>query len=133
MLCRNVLGSVDQTGSAWFYSGQNGPEFHGDRWLPSQIHAINPIMISLYSIFNGFPVGGGMLRYLWALNRCSPDPLAENRDWPLSNGPAFLLPAHQVVDQSRWPKYRWQLLSYVIITAAESLSITCLSSVTGRR
>jgi POT family proton-dependent oligopeptide transporter len=124
----------DQTGSAWVLQAKKMDlEFAGVTWLPSQIQAINPIMIMTFiPLFNGFPVGGGkrfpgvygLLNRVWTLT-----PLRKIGIGLFLTVPAFLLPAQIElwIEAGHQPNIVWQLLSYVIITAAEVfVSITCL-------
>jgi proton-dependent oligopeptide transporter, POT family len=124
----------DQTGSAWVLQAKKMDlEFAGITWLPSQIQAINPIMIMTFiPLFNGFPIGGGkrfigiygLLNSVWTLT-----PLRKIGIGLFLTVPAFLLPAQIEVwiEAGQQPNIIWQLLCYVIITAAEVfVSITCL-------
>jgi proton-dependent oligopeptide transporter, POT family len=124
----------DQTGSAWVLQADKmDRNFMGVEWLPSQIHAINPIMIMIFiPIFNGFPIGGGrrfpgiygLLNEVFTLT-----PLRKISIGLFLTVPAFLLPAliETWIEAGETPNISWQLGSYVIITAAEVfVSITCL-------
>ena len=124
----------DQTGSAWVLQADKmDREFLGIEWMPSQIQAINPIMIMAFiPLFNGFPIGGGrrypgfygMINKVYKLT-----PLRKIAIGLFLTVPAFLLPAQIEVwiEAGKTPNIGWQLLSYVIITAAEVfVSITCL-------
>jgi POT family proton-dependent oligopeptide transporter len=121
----------DQTGSAWVLQADRMERnFLGFEWLPSQIQAINPIMIMiLIPVFNGVK----------ALNWPGVYPLM-HRVWPLTplrkigigfflTVPAFLIPAwiETQLDAGTSVNIAWQLFAYAIMTTAEVfVSITCL-------
>jgi POT family proton-dependent oligopeptide transporter len=124
----------DQTGSAWVLQADKmDREFMGMSWMPSQIQAINPIMIMIFiPIFNGFPIGGGrrfsglyaMLNSVYKLT-----PLRKIAIGFFLTVPAFAIPAwiEAQVQAGEVVNIGWQLLAYAIITAAEVfVSITCL-------
>ncbi|MFP6611989.1 MAG: MFS transporter [Pirellulales bacterium] len=121
----------DQTGSAWVLQADRMDlNFLGFEWFPSQIQAVNPIMIMvLIPVFNGIKAIGwpGLYRLI-------------DHVYPLTNlrkigigffltVPAFLLPAwiEAQLDAGMFVNISWQLLAYVIMTTAEVfVSITCL-------
>lgn len=121
----------DQTGSAWVLQADRMDlNFLGFEWFPSQIQAVNPIMIMLLiPVFNGFKFIGWPGLY----------PLID-RLFPLTNlrkisigffltVPAFLIPAwiESRLAAGDFVNIGWQLLAYAIMTAAEVfVSITCL-------
>ena len=114
----------DQTGSAWVLQAEKmDRNFLGMEWLSSQIQAINPIMILIFiPIFN-------FIVYP-AINKVFPlTPLRKIAIGFFLTVPAFLLPGWiegQLV-AGETVNIVWQLLSYVLITAAEVfVSITCL-------
>ena len=121
----------DQTGSAWVQqAAKMDRHFLGFEWYPSQIQSINPIMILLFiPLFNGIKA----LRWpgLYALlSRVFPlTPLRKIGLGFFLTVPAFLLPAWIEVQLAAGVEMNiaWQLLAYVIMTAAEVfVSITCL-------
>ncbi len=121
----------DQTGSAWVLQADRMDlNFLGLEWLPSQIQAVNPIMIMvLIPVFNGFKTIGWPGLYS-LIDRVFP--LTHLRKIGIGfflTVPAFLLPAwiERQLDAGEFVNIGWQLLAYVIMTAAEVfVSITCL-------
>ncbi|MEC9465304.1 MAG: POT family MFS transporter, partial [Myxococcota bacterium] len=114
----------DQTGSAWVLQADRmDRNFMGIDWLPSQIQAINPIMIMAF-----IPIFG--LVVYPAINKIFPlTPLRKISIGFFLTVPSFLIPGwiEMQLDAGVQVNIVWQLLSYVIITAAEVfVSITCL-------
>lgn len=114
----------DQTGSAWVLQAEKMDlDWLGITWLPSQIQAINPILIMVFIPIFTFAVYP-------ALNRMFKlTPLRKIAIGMFVTVPAFLLPAwiESRLNAGFQPNIAWQLVSYVIITAAEVfVSITCL-------
>ena len=114
----------DQTGSTWVLQAEKMDcDFLGVTWLSSQIGAVNPLLILLF-----IPLSAGVVYPLL------------NRVWPLTalrkiglglflTVPSFLLTAwvEAQIQAGGHPSIGWQLLAYVIITAAEILvSVTVL-------
>ena len=114
----------DQTGSAWVLQADRmDRNWLGTEWLPSQIGAINPIMIMVF-----IPIFTGLIYP--AINRFFPlTPLRKIGIGFFVAIPSFLIPAWielQIAD-GEFPNIIWQILAYVFLTAAEVLiSITCL-------
>jgi proton-dependent oligopeptide transporter, POT family len=114
----------DQTGSAWVLQADKmDRNFMGIEWLPSQIQAINPILIlTLVPLFS-YVVYPAVSK-VWELT-----PLRKVAIGFFATVPAFLLPAwieSQLV-AGEVVNIGWQLLSYALITMAEILvSITVL-------
>jgi proton-dependent oligopeptide transporter, POT family len=114
----------DQTSSAWVLQARSMDlRFMGIEWLPAQVHALNPIliliMIPLFTYFI-YP----------AINRVFPlTPLRKITIGFFLAAVSFLIPAwieSEIAGGAR-PNIVWQLLAYVVITAAEVfVSITCL-------
>jgi len=121
----------DQTGSAWVLQAQRmDRNFLGFEWLPSQIQAINPIMIMLL-----IPIFNGIKALKWPglydlLNRAFP--LTALRKISIGfflTVLAFLIPAwiEARLDAGEFVNIAWQLAAYGILTTAEVfVSITCL-------
>ena len=114
----------DQTGSAWVLQAQNmDRNFLGIEWLPSQIQAINPILIMTFiPIFNFwlYPAINKLFK-LTAIRKIALGFFVAV--------PSFLVPAwiESRLGAGEVVNIGWQLLAYVIITASEVLvSITCL-------
>jgi POT family proton-dependent oligopeptide transporter len=114
----------DQTSSAWVLQARNMDlQFLGKEWLPAQVHALNPILILImipsftYVIYP-------------AVNRVFPlTPLRKITIGFFLAAVSFLIPAwiETEIAAGARPNIVWQLLAYVVITAAEVfVSITCL-------
>jgi len=114
----------DQTSSAWVLQAkQMDRQWLGIEWLPSQIQAVNPILIMIFIPLFSYGIYP-------ALNRV----FAVTSLRKISIGffltvLAFLISAqieHEIIEGAR-PNIVWQLLAFVVITAAEVMvSITCL-------
>lgn len=114
----------DQTGSAWVLQAERMDlNWLGIEWLPSQIQAINPIMIMAFIPLFGFVIYP-------AINKVFPlTPLRKISIGFFVTVPAFVLPAwiEMRLDAGETVNIVWQLAAYAIITAAEVfVSITCL-------
>ncbi len=114
----------DQTSSAWVLQAQRmDRQWMGIEWLPTQIQAINPILILLFIplfVYGIYPLLGHCMK-LTALRKIS-------IGFFVTVG-AFMVSAYieQLIAQGQTPSIAWQLLAFVIITAAEVMvSITCL-------
>jgi len=114
----------DQTSSAWVLQAQHmDRHWMGIEWLPSQIQAINPILILLFIplfVFVIYPLLSRCME-LTALRKMS-------IGFFVTVG-AFMISAYieQLIAQGQTPPIAWQLLAFVVITAAEVMvSITCL-------
>jgi POT family proton-dependent oligopeptide transporter len=114
----------DQTGSAWVLQADKMDlNFMGVTWLPSQIQAINPILIlTLVPIFAYFIYP--QVSKIWTLT-----PLRKVSVGLFATVPAFLLPAwiESQIIAGEVVNIGWQLAAYALITVAEILvSITVL-------
>jgi len=114
----------DQTSSAWVLQAQHmDRNWMGIEWLPSQIQAINPILILLFIplfVYVIYPLLSRCME-LTALRKMS-------IGFFVTVG-AFMISAYieQMIVQGQTPPIAWQLLAFVVITAAEVMvSITCL-------
>jgi POT family proton-dependent oligopeptide transporter len=114
----------DQTASAWVLQADKMDlRWMGITWLPSQVHAINPILILIFIPIFSYGIYPAMSR-VWPLT-----PLRKIALGFFLTVPSFLIPAwiETRIAAGFQPNIAWQLLAYVIITAAEVLvSITCL-------
>ena len=114
----------DQTGSSWVLQAQElDRRFLGVEWLPSQIQALNPVLILIFIplfSFGLYPL----------LERVFPvTPLRKIGIGLFITVGAFLVPAliETWIAAGATPSIGWQLLAYAILTAAEVfVSITCL-------
>ncbi|MCH2142878.1 MAG: MFS transporter [Phycisphaerales bacterium] len=114
----------DQTGSSWVLQAEDMErEWLGTTWLPSQIQAVNPIMILvLIPIFS-------MLVYPTVTRVFHLTPIRKISIglFIMVIGFAIIAIIQQWIDAGEKPSIGWQILAYAIITAAEvMISITCL-------
>ena len=118
----------DQTGAAWVLQADKMDRtinlmFFQFTMLPSQIQAANPLMILLF-----IPLFSKVVYP--AIDRVFPlTPLRKVSIGFFMTVPAFLIPAwiEMRIGAGASPTILWQLLAYVLITAAEvCVSITCL-------
>jgi POT family proton-dependent oligopeptide transporter len=114
----------DQTGSAWVLQAEHmDRHFLGIKWLQSQIQAANPLLILiLIPVFNYgvYPV----VDKVWKMT-----PLRKMSVGMFATVIAFSLSSwiQMRIDGGATPSIAWQLLAYVLITAAEVMvSITSL-------
>ena len=114
----------DQTSSAWVLQAkQMDRQWLGIEWLPSQVQAVNPILIMIFIpifTYGIYPV----------LDRVFPlNPLRKISIGFFVTMLAFLISAYieQQIVAGFHPNIVWQLFAYVVITGAEVMvSITCL-------
>ena len=114
----------DQTGSTWIIQAENlNRNWLGINWLPSQIQAINPIMILIFAPTFTYFVYPKLNKYFELT------PLKKINIGLFLTVPSFLIIAYlqSQIDLGNTPSIAWQILAYAILTAAEVLvSITCL-------
>ncbi len=114
----------DQSGSKWVLQADRmDRNWLGIEWLPSQINAINPVMIMVFiPIFTWLIYPG--------LNKVFPlTPLRKIGVGFFVAVPSFVIPAwiETQINGGELPNIIWQLLAYVFLTAAEVfISITAL-------
>lgn len=114
----------DQTASAWVQQAEHmNRNFLGIEWLPAQVQAINPLLIlALVPVFTSL-IYPAAARFVTLTAR------GKIACGLFLTVPAFLIPAwaQSQIAAGFEPSIGWQLLAYVMITAAEVLvSITCL-------
>jgi len=114
----------DQTSSAWVLQARHmNLVWMGIEWLPSQIQAVNPILIMVF-----IPLFTYVIYPL--LNRIVPmTPLRKMAMGFFLAVGAFLISAYieRQIGLGMEPAIAWQLFAFVVITAAEVMvSITCL-------
>jgi len=114
----------DQSSSAWVLQADKmDRNLFGLEWLPSQIGAINPVMIMAFIPIFTFLVYP-------ALNRVFPlTPLRKIAIGFFVAVPSFLIPAwiETQIAGGELPNIIWQIAAYVVLTAAEVfISITAL-------
>ncbi len=114
----------DQTASAWVQqAGHMNRNFLGIEWLPSQIQALNPMLILILVPTFSY------LIYPLAQRLMHVSALGKIACGMFLTIPAFLIPAwvESQIATGAAPSIGWQLLAYVVITSAEVLvSVTCL-------
>ncbi len=114
----------DQTGSTWVLQAEKmDRRFAGVDWLSAQIGALNPILILVFIPLFSYVVYPTLGR-IWAMT-----PLRKIGIGLFLTVPSFLIGAYveTQLQSGLQPNIAWQLLAYVIITAAEILiSVTCL-------
>ena len=114
----------DQTGGAWvLQAGRMDREFLGVEWLESQVQAINPLLILAFIPLFSYVIYPAISKVfpLTPIRRISIGLFITVAAFGLSG----LIESW--IDQGLTPNIRWQLLAYVIITAAEVMvSITAL-------
>lgn len=114
----------DQTGSSWVLQAQNmDRNWLGIEWLPSQIQALNPILILTF-----IPLFSYVIYPL--IDRFFPlTPLRKISIGLFLTAASFALIslAQAQIDAGKTPSISWQLLAYVVLTAGEVMvSIVCL-------
>ncbi|MEY3205732.1 MAG: Dipeptide and tripeptide permease [Planctomycetota bacterium] len=128
----------DQSGGAWVQqAARMDRRFLGIDWLESQIQAVNPLLVLLFIPLFGlviYPAVGRLVDFT-PLRRILVGFALATAAFAISAYAERLIDAEAarlaVVPEgaaaARWPSVGWQLLAYVVITAAEVLvSITCL-------
>jgi POT family proton-dependent oligopeptide transporter len=114
----------DQTGSAWVLQATKmDRHFLGVEWLPSQVQAINPILVMILIPFFNFGLYPFVSRFV-ALT-----PLRKIGAGFFITVLATLLTAQieAWITAGQTPNIGWQLFAFLILTSAEVLiSITCL-------
>jgi len=114
----------DQTGSSWVLQAEDlNRNWLGVHWLPSQIQAINPIMIVVLVPTFGFVIYP-LLDKVFPL---SPMRKVSIGLFIMVIGFSMISVVQQWVDQGQEPSIGWQIFAYAILTSSEVMvSITCL-------
>jgi POT family proton-dependent oligopeptide transporter len=114
----------DQTGSTWVLQAEKlDRHWLGINWYPSQIQAINPIMILFFVPVSSYFIYPFLNKYI-ALT-----PLKKISAGLFLAVPSFLIigQVEQWISAGYTPSIAWHILAYTILTASEVLiSITCL-------
>lgn len=114
----------DQTGSTWVEQAEHlDLNFAGYAWLPSQVQTVNPLLIMLFVPLFAYGVYPAIERF-WRLT-----PLRKIGVGLFLTVAAFAVPwwLQVQIDAGAKPSVGWQILAYVLITAAEMMvSVTCL-------
>ncbi|MEO1916122.1 MAG: POT family MFS transporter, partial [Myxococcales bacterium] len=114
----------DQTGSTWVHqAGRMDRNFLGHEWLPSQVQALNPLLILAF-----IPL---YLKVIYpAVERIVPlTPLRKIGAGLFMTSSSFLISAliETWIAAGQTPNIGWQIVAYAILTAAEVLvSVTAL-------
>jgi len=114
----------DQTGSSWVLQAEDlNRNWLGVHWLPSQIQAINPIMIVIMVPIFAF----GIYPVLDKVFPLTPLRKVSIGLFVMVIGFAMVSLVQQWVDQGQQPSIGWQIFAYAILTSSEVMvSITCL-------
>lgn len=114
----------DQTGSTWVLQAENlNRNWLGFEWLPSQIQAINPIMILIFVPLFTYIIYPGLNKIM------DLTPIKKINLGLFLAVPSFFIIGlvQSWIDAGQTPSIGWQIGAYAILTAAEVLiSITCL-------
>lgn len=114
----------DQTGSSWVLQAEKMDRmFLGMEWLPSQVQAINPILVLMFIPIFSKIIYPFMGRFFVVT------PLRKIGIGLFLTAVAFVIPSYieVLILEGQTPNIAWQLFSYLILTCAEVLvSITCL-------
>ena len=114
----------DQTGSTWVIQAENlNRQWLGIEWLPSQIQAINPIMILIFVPTFTYFLYPKINKYFTLT------PLKNISIGLFLTVPSFVIIGYlqTQIDLGYTPSIGWQIFAYAILTASEVLvSITCL-------
>jgi POT family proton-dependent oligopeptide transporter len=106
----------DQTGSSWVLQAEHmNLDFMGMTWLPSQIQAINPILILLYIPLFTFIVYP-LIHKIFPLTPLRKIGIGM---FLVAASFALIMQIQTWIDAGQRPSVAWQLLAFVIITAAE--------------
>lgn len=114
----------DQTGSSWvLQAGKLDRSFGGIEWLPSQIQAVNPLLVLAFIPLFSYIV--------WpALERIVPLPPLSRIAIGLFLAAAsfgIVAAAEYLIETGGRPSIGWQIAAYAVLTAAEIMvSVTCL-------
>jgi proton-dependent oligopeptide transporter, POT family len=114
----------DQTASAWVLQARSmNLRWMGVDWLPSQIQAINPVLILIFIPIFSYGIYPAVNR-VYRLT-----PLRKVSIGLFVTVVSFLIPAwvETLIAAGETPGIFWQVLAYMVLTAAEVMvSITCL-------
>ena len=114
----------DQTGSSWVLQAEDLNRYWlGIHWLPSQIQAINPIMIVILVPTFSFVI----YPFLDKIIDLTPLRKVSIGLFVMVIGFAMVSLLQQWIDQGQQPSIGWQIFAYAILTSSEVMvSITCL-------
>jgi len=114
----------DQTGSSWVLQAKDLDRYWlGVHWLPSQIQAVNPIMILILIPTFSFLVYPAINRVF----KLTPIRKIGIGLFVMVIGFGMVAMLQEAVDAGARPSIGWQIAAYAILTASEVMvSITCL-------
>lgn len=113
----------DQTASSWVLQAKDMDRTLIITWLPSQIQALNPIMILIFIPIFTFFVYPSINRVF----KLTPIRKISIGLFVMAAGFTIVSLAQERIDAGGTPSIAWQLLAYSIVTASEVMvSITCL-------
>jgi len=114
----------DQTGSSWVLQAKNlDRQWLGMYWLPSQIQAVNPIMILILIPTFTFLIYPAINKVF----KLTPIRKIAIGLFVMVPGFAMVAFLQEAIDAGEQPSIGWQILAYAILTASEVMvSITCL-------
>ena len=114
----------DQTGSSWVLQAQDmNRDWLGVEWLPSQVQAINPIMILLFIPLFTYLVYPAIDKVF----KLTPLRKISIGLFVMVVGFGVVALVQEWIDSGQRPSIGWQVLAYALITAAEVMvSIVCL-------
>ena len=114
----------DQTGSSWVLQAQDlDRNWLGVEWLPSQIQAVNPIMIVTLVPLFAYVVYPAMNRVF----KLTPLRKVSIGLFVMVIGFGIVSMLQGWIDEGQRPSIGWQLFAYAILTSSEVMvSITCL-------
>ena len=105
----------DQHSSSWVLQAQNLDLQFGIKWLPSQVQAVNPILVLTFIPLFTFVV------YPWIDKFFPLTPLRKIAIGLFLTALSFVVVAlvQEAVDAGAYPSVGWQLLAFVLLTAGE--------------
>ena len=114
----------DQTGSSWVLQAKNlNRRWLGHNWLPSQIQAVNPILVLILIPLFQFVIYPSIDRVF----RLTPIRKIGLGLFVMVGGFALVAVLQERIDAGTRPSISWQFLAYGVLTASEVMvSITCL-------
>ena len=114
----------DQTGSSWVLQAQDmNRNWLGFEWLPSQVQAINPIMILLFIPLFTYLIYPAIDKVF----KLTPLRKISIGLFVMVLGFGLVALVQEWIDAGQRPSIGWQVLAYALITAAEVMvSIVCL-------
>ena len=114
----------DQTGSSWVLQAEKlDRSFAGIEWLPSQVQAVNPLLVLAFIPLFSYVVWPVVERFV------PMPPLSRIALGLFLAGVSFgiIAWAEHLIEAGAKPSIGWQVAAYAVLTAAEIMvSVTCL-------